>query len=197
MADFFTPDQLEILAASRVNCDMLVAFEFASGTEYAWNGNTPLTVDGNTYKPMRGYGLMEGIGLAGSTLSETVTMRLDGLPGQALDILAIALAETPEVDQRMVTAGLQLFDEDWQTVGIPIPVFRGFMQPPSVTRAAMQEDQGSVQSIAMEAKNIFFGRARPPYGRNTDRDQQARSPGDKIFRFVASLVNKRIPYPDV
>lgn len=197
MADFFTPEQVDYLSATTVRVDMLAAFEFASGTEYAWNGNTELTVDGNTYKPMRGYGAMEGIGLAGGTLSETVTMSLDGLPGQSLDILSKALEETPDVEQRMVTASLQLFDADWQSVGIPIPVFRGFMQPPGVTRTPMQGEEGGVQSVSLTAENIFFGRSRPPYGRNTDRDQQARSPGDKIFRFVASLMNKRIPYPDV
>lgn len=196
MADFFTPEQVEYLSATTVRCDMLAAFEFASGTEYAWNGNTELTVDGHTYKPMRGYGAMEGIGLAGGTLSETVTMSLDGLPGQALDILSKALAETSEVDQRMVTNSLQLFDNEWQNVGTPIPVFRGFMQPPAVTRTAMQGTESGTQGISMAAENIFFGRSRPPYGRNTDRDQQARSLGDKFFGFVASIISKVVTYPD-
>lgn len=194
--NFFTPDQLALLSATTVRVDTLCKFDFTSGAKYAWNGNTELTVDGNTYLPMKGYGRIEGLGLAGGTLSEAVTLSLDGLPNQPLDFLGSALSETSEVDQRMLTISLQLFDEDWQTIGVPIPVFLGFMQPPSVTRSPMQGTEGGVQSITLAAENIFFGRSRPPYGRNTDRDQQARSPGDKFFGFVASLVAKIIKYPD-
>jgi hypothetical protein len=50
--------------------------------------------------------------------------------------------------------------------------------------------------VSLTAENMFYGRSRPPYGRNTDRDQQARSPGDKFFGFVSSLVQKTITYPD-
>lgn len=197
MSAFFTPEQITLLSASTVRCDFLVKFEFMASTLYAWNGNTDLlALDGNTYKPMFGFGNIDGLGLAGAgTASETVTLSLDGLPGQALDILSHALAETADVNQQMVTISLQLFGEDWQPVGLPIPIFRGFMQPPKVTRGAMGE-AGGTQSVSIVAENIFFGRARPAYGRYTDRDQQGRYPGDKFFGFVASLVFKTITYPD-
>lgn len=202
MADFFTADQLALLSASVVRCDFLVKFEFVSATLYAWNGNTPLVVDANTYQPMFGYGSIEGLGLSGGASSEAVTLSLNGLPGQSLDFLAAALADTPEVDQQLLTIYLQLFNNDdvpseaWQPVGSPIPLFRGFMQPPSVSRSPMQGEEGGTQSISVTAENIFFGRSRPPHGRNTDRDQQARHPGDKFFGFVSSLLNKVITYPD-
>jgi hypothetical protein len=197
MAEFFTPEQIELLSASTVRCDFLVKFEFASSTIYAWNGNTELTVGGNTYLPMHGYGQIDGLGQAGQgTTSEAVTLSLDGLPGMPLDFLAKALSETSEVDQQLITISLQLFGDDWQPVGSPIPIFRGFMQPPKVSRTPMNAFQGATQSIVLTAENIFFGRARPPHGRNTDRDQQARSPGDKFFGFVNNLLFKRIVYPD-
>jgi len=196
MADFFTAEQIAVLSAGTVRCDFLVKFEFVSDTVYVWNGNTELTVDGNTYLPMRGYGQIDGLGYAGGTTSESVTLSLDGLPGKAIDLLAIALAETPEADQQMVTISLQLFSDDWQPTGVPIPVFRGFMQPLKISRGAMQGDDGATQSISITAENIFFNRSRPPHGRYTDRDQQARSPGDKFFGFVNSLLFKTIRYPD-
>lgn len=196
MSDFFTSDQLALLSASTVRCDLPCKFDFTSGAKHAWNGYTELTVDGNIYLPMKGYGRIEGLGLAGGTLSEAVTLSLDGLPNQPLDFLGSALAETSEVDQRMLTISLQLFDEDWQAIGVPIPLFLGFMQPPAVTRTPMQGTEGGTQGITLSAENIFYGRARPPYGRNTDRDQQARSPGDMFFGFVASLVSKILKYPD-
>jgi hypothetical protein len=198
MSQFFSAEQIALLSASVVRCDFLVAFEFLSGTERAWNGTTPLLAnDGNTYLPMHGFGAIDGLGLAGAgTVSESITISLDGLPGQALDWLTRALANTADVNQQMVTVSLQLFSEDWQPVGLPIPMFRGFMQPPKISRSTMTQDQGATQSISVTAENIFFGRARPPHGRNTDRDQQARYPGDKFFGFVNSLLFKTITYPD-
>lgn len=195
--DFFTPEQIAHLSQTEVRCDFLVKFDFLSGPYFAWNGNTDLpALDGNTYRPMYGFGQIDGLGLAGpGTTSEAITLGLDGLPDMPLDFLGKALAETKEVDQRMVTVSLQLFDPDWQCVSVPIPLFFGFMQPPKVSRSEMQGVDGAVQSVSLSAENVFFGRSRPPHGRNTDRDQQARSPGDKFFGFVASLLNKKITYP--
>lgn len=196
-APFFTAEQLALLTASRVYVSLLVKFDWASGAQYAWNGYTELTVGGNTYLPMRGMGTIEGLGLSGASgASDSVTISVDGLPDQALGFLAKALADTPLVDQQLVTVYIQLFSDDWQTVGNPIPVFWGFAQPPKVSRTEMQGTEGAVQSIAIVAENAFFNRSRPPYGRYTDRDQQARSPGDKFFGFVSSLLFKTITYPD-
>lgn len=197
MADFFTAEQIEALSGGTVRCDILAAFSFLSGTMYAWNGNQPLVaLDGNTYLPMYGYGVIDGLGVTGGTQSVQVTMSLNGLPGQALDFLSKAIEETPEVDQQLVTASLQLFDDDWQPVGVPINLFQGYMQPPSVTRTVGSQEDAGTQGVTLAAENVFFSRSRPPYGRNTDRDQQARSPGDKFFGFVSSLLFKLIRYPD-
>lgn len=196
MADFFTADQLTLLSASVVRCDFLVKFEFTTGEKYAWNGNAPLVVGANTYLPMYGYGAIDGLGQSGGASSDYVTLSLNGLPDQALDFLAEAIADTPVVDQQLLTVFLQLFTGDWQPSGSPIPLWRGFMQPPKVSRSPAQDTEGGQQSIQIVAENIFYGRSRPPAGRNTDRDQQARNPGDKFFGFVSSLLNKRLTYPD-
>ena len=197
MADFFTPAQIERLSASVVRCDFLVDFDFATGWRGAWNGNTELTIAGKAYQPMFGAGVIDGLGQMGQgTKSESVTLSLNGLPGDRMDMLAAALGDTEVVQQRMLTVSLALFDDDWQPVGQPAPIFFGFMQPPKVSRTPMMGTEGATQSISLTAENVFFGRARPPNGRYTDRDQQARSPGDRFFGFVSSLVNKIIVFPD-
>ena len=196
MSDFFTAPQLAILAATTVRVAPLAKFEFVSETVYAWNGHYPLIVGANTYQPMRGIGSIEGLGLSAGGTSDFVTVTLNGLPDADPDFLALALASNDEVIQQPLTIYLELFDADWQPVGSPIFVFSGFMQPPKVTRTPMQGDQGSVQSITVTAENVFYNRAKPANGRNTDRDQQARSPGDKFFGFVASLLAKQVKYPD-
>jgi hypothetical protein len=196
MAEFFTPWQLSVLSQGTVLVDRVVKFEFVSQTMYAWNGNSPLPVGGKTYLPMYGFGRIEGDGYAGGTVSEAITLTLSGLPDQELDFLGMALADTAEVEQQMLTLALLLFDVNWQPIGEPIPYFRGYMQPPKVARGSMQDAQGATQSISMSVENIFFSRARPPNGRCTDREQQARSPGDTLFGFVSSVVSKTMNYPD-
>ncbi|MER9135110.1 hypothetical protein NKI20_02205 [Mesorhizobium sp. M0830] len=196
LSDFFTSDQLALLTASRVFCSLLVKFDFQSGAEYAWNGNTALLTGGNTYLPMHGMGTIDGLGLSGNGASDNVTVSVDGLPDQALGFLAKALEDTPSVDQQLMTIYLQLFDSEWQNVGGPLPLWWGFMQPPRVSRTEMQGTDGAVQSISIVAENAFFNRSRPSYGRFTDRDQQARSPGDKFFGFVSSILVKTVTYPD-
>jgi len=197
MAAFFTADQIATLSASTVRMDFLVKFDFASGPVYAWNGTTSLlALDGNTYQPMFGYGGIDGLELNGDTQSSVVTLSLSGVPGHGLDFLAAALADTGEIEQQLLTISIQLFTDEWQPQGMPIAIFRGFMQPPNVSRDTGSQADAGTLSISLAAENIFFGRSRPPYGRCTDRDQQARSPGDKIFGFVSSLLYKRITYPD-
>lgn len=197
MADFFTSDQITALSDGTVYCAFVVKFAFTSSTVYAWNGNYPLTIGANTYQPMYSMGTIDGLGYAADGSSESVTLTLTGLPDQTgTDFLALALDGTDEVSQKVVTISLQLFDSEWQPSGSPLPLFYGFMQPPKVSRSQATQSDGGVQTITVSAENIFFNRSKPSYGRNNDRDQQARSSGDKIFGFVASLVNKTVTYPD-
>jgi hypothetical protein len=191
---FFTPGQVAALKGKVVRMDRLVEFHFRTETLYYWNGNTELDHAGHVWLPMYGAATDENLGLAGgATQSDSVTFTLNGLPGE---LLAAALAETVDVDQQPVILYMQLFTEDWQPSGPPAAVFWGFMQPPRVNRSTMDGVQGATQSIQLVAENAFFNRSRPAYGRLTDRDQQTRSPGDKIMQFTASLGAKTIRYPD-
>lgn len=195
MMDFFTAEQIETLAQGTVRCDVLTAFHFASGTKRAWNGNSPLETGGETYQPMHGIAQLDGLGASGGTLSENVTITVDGIPDARFDILASALAESGEVDQQLLIGSFQLFDDDWQPTWNPLPIWLGFMQPPRIDRSPAEGAEGAVQSIKLTAENIFFGRARPAGGRYTDRDQQLRSPGDKFLQFVNSIQDKEYAYP--
>lgn len=194
--DFFTPEQIEHFASSTVRIDLLAQMEFIDDTVRVWNGTTRLEANGETWMPMHGCGAIDGIGLSTGTTSEAVTMTLSGLPEDATNLLANALQRTPRVNQQVMKTLIQLFDDDWQTVGNPIPVWWGFMQPPEVSRTPMQETEGATQTIGVSAENAFFNRGRPPYGRYTDRDQQRRYPGDKFFQFTPSLLFKTVTYPD-
>ncbi|MFU0504111.1 hypothetical protein [Pseudaminobacter sp. NGMCC 1.201702] len=193
---FFTPEQIAILSASTVRVDLLVKLEFRSSTQYLWNGSTDLVTGGQTWKPMHGTGVIDGLSAPTGTAAEAVTFQLSGLPDQATDLLRMALEDKQDATQQLVTVYLQLFNADWQPVGVPIGIWWGFMQPARVTRTPMQGTEGAIQSITLQAENAFFNRSRPPYGRYTDRDQQKRYPGDKFFQFTPSLLFKTFTYPD-
>jgi len=193
---FFDPTQIEKLSEKTVRVEFLVKFEFLSETVYAWNGEYPLTVAGNTYKPLHGIGRIEGLSSSTTAASESITLSLNGLPNQDPDFFALALEETPEANQQLVTVSMILFDEHWQTVGSPITIWWGFMQPPRVNTTPANELEGGGQTVTVTAENAFFNRSRPPYGRYTDRDQQGRSPGDSFFQYTGSLNFKTFTYPD-
>lgn len=193
---FFSSQQMAEFAKRQVRLDLLVEFRFASETTRVWNGNTALETGGNRYEPMYGFGSVDGLGMSSTTAAQNVTFQLSGLPDATLNFLAAALNANNEVDQRIVVVSIQLFDEEWQAIGNPAPIWWGFMQPPRITRTEMQGFEGGIQSISMTAENAFFNRSRPAYGRYTDRDQQARSNGDKFFQFVGSLLFKSFNYPD-
>lgn len=200
---FFTADQLALLSGRKVIVDFLVEMQFQSSTVRLWNGYTDLVTGGFTWSPLKGAAAIDGLGVSGGTVSESVTFTLNGLPDQAVDLLGLALAETPDVDQQLVKVYLQLFAGDdhptveaWQPAGSPLAVFWGFLQPPKVSRAQMSDTQGAVQSISITAENVFFNRSKPPNGRFTDRDQQTRHPGDKFFQFTPNLLFKTFTYPD-
>lgn len=190
---FFDSDQIDSLSGKTVRIDVLVRFDFVSETMYAWNGDYNLIIDGNTYHPMHGLMKIDGLGVSSSAESQAVTLSMNGVDS---DLLALCIEQTPEANQQLITLYVQLFDEDWQLVGTPVPVWWGFMQPPRIDRSAMSGIDGSQQLIKISAENAFFNRSRPPYGRYSDRDQKKRSPTDKFFQFATSLANATFNYPD-
>lgn len=193
---FFTDEQIALMSQNEVRAEFLIELQFISQTAYVWNGHYELTSGGQTWMPMHGIGQVEGLGISGDAQSEAITMTIGGLPDQSPDILAMALSQSTEANQQLVKVHIQFFDNDWQVIGNPILIWFGFMQPPKVSRSVPAMGEGAVQSISVSAENSFFNRSRPPYGRNTDRDQQTRYPGDKFFQFTPALKSKTFTYPD-
>jgi len=193
---FFTTEQIEALSQKSVRIAFLCELQFVSDTAYVWNGEYNLFSGGQTWMPLHGIGRIEGLGMSGDAASEQVTLSLSGVPDYEPNILALALEQTPEANQQLVKVYLQFFDEEWQPIGVPVLMWFGFMQPPRVSRTTTDSTDGQVQSITVTAENAFFNRSRAPYGRNTDRDQQKRYPGDKYFQFTPTLLSKTFVYPD-
>lgn len=192
---FFTAQEIERFEGD-IRWQILAEMHFASKTIGVWNGMTELMVNGVEFLPAFGAGTIEGLSFSGGVTAEKVTLTL---PALEESLLGKMLAETSEVDQRLVKLYLQSFDEDWQPIAAAPIIFFGYMQPPRVSRTEVTTDEtdGPVQSGSLDCENIFFNAGLPSGGRNTDRDQQQRFPGDKVYQFVSSLKNKTLSYPDV
>lgn len=189
---FFTAEQAAALASTTPRVAWLAELFFKSATIRLWAGDTMLDTGGRAWKPTFGQVTPEGIGWDGQATSRQITLSVSGV---ATSLLALALAETNEADQQFAMLHLQFFDADWQTVGAPAPLFYGVMQPPTVERSETGE-AGAVQTITLPIENLFYNRARPPYGRYSDRDQNHRTVNDRFFEFTPTLKFKTIVWPD-
>lgn len=190
---FFTTDQINILKAGVVRGAWLAEMQFVSSTERYWAGNTMLDAGGHEWKPTHGLVTIDGLGFSGQPDSEVVTFNFPGLDD---GLLAKAIGETSEVENRPLVLYLQLFGSDWQTVGGLIPLYTGLMQPPAASTGPIEGTSGPPQGLSMTVENIFYNRSLPPNGRYTSRDQ-ARRVGwdDKFFDLTPSLTFKKFKYP--
>lgn len=195
---FFTPEQAAALAQTTVRLGTLVDLDFEDAPKHLWNGHGRLDVGEIEYEGLAGLGSIEGLGYANDPASKVITLTLSGTNDVPLpdSILALALAEQDKIEGRVAVISFVLFDADWQLLTTPIEPIFGIMQRPKVTRTPILGEDGGQQLVSLPVENLFYGRARPPAGRYTDRDQQTRYPGDRFFSFVASLMNKRIVWPD-
>jgi hypothetical protein len=198
---FFTAAEAEALSQSVVRVATLVDLEFGGtppegGPVYIWNGFGTRDFAGRTYIGAGDLGQIEGLEEARAPVSHQVTFTLSGVPDSPADILGKALEASDIVQGRMAIVSLQLFDGNLIAYGGPIPIYFGVMMPPRVTREPATETSGARRTLVLPTENLFFGRGRPPAGRYTDREQQARYPGDRFCEYTAQLVNMTINWPD-
>ncbi len=193
---FFTSDQIDAFISNKVRVDFLAKLEFDSETMYVWNGDYNLNVNSIEYLPLHGLAKIDGLGMNSTIQSEAITIEVSALAGQEADFLSLALEESQEANQKLITISMLFFDDDWQPIGNPVPIFFGFMQPPKISETASSDEIGSTQTITITAENAFFNRSRPAYGLYSDRDQQKRFPGDHFLQFASLLRDKTFVYPD-
>lgn len=193
---FFTAAESAALAATTVRVALLADFEFTASPVYVWNGFGSRVLGGKTYLGAGDLGAIEGLEEARNAVSQQVTFTLSAVADGPADLLAKALADPDIVQGNLAIVSLQLFDADWQASGDPIPIYFGLMQPPRVAREPATADRGARRVLMLPTENLFFGRARPPAGRYTDREQQTRFAGDKFCEYTPQLVNLSIRWPD-
>ena len=175
-----------------VRLSPLVFFDFASGAGRYWFGFGRLkTNDDHLWVGTNDLASLGNIDLPLGGQAPEQTFTLSGVDST---FVAKAKADPDEYRNRTCTVFLQWFNDDWSPLDLPFAFWVGRMAGLSVSQSA--DDQGFTRTITLRAESLFAGRKRPVFGRYTDRDQQARYPGDKGCERTAGIQQKRVTFPD-
>lgn len=177
------------LAGGRLQADLLVFMDFLDATKRFWTGWGLLEVGGYTWQGMSGLVGIDGLQQASGTVAAETTFTLSGVDA---DIVAAAVDAAHRAVNRRVQVLLQAFDVsgNHQPIGDPFVIWSGTMdQPRFVADSGMRQ-------VAITAYNLMTRRNSPPHGLYTDRDQQARHPGDLGMAHIPKLAQKTIRWPD-
>lgn len=108
-------------------------------------------------------------------VADRVDFTISGVSAQAMQVAA---ADAVAVHNASCALGISFFDGGWQQLGPPKWLFRGIADV--VTISQDNGDAGVIRSISLSVGSLFTGRRRRALSYLTNRDQQSRSPGDRI-----------------
>lgn len=170
----------------------LVRFDFASGTRRYWLGFGRLYAGSEYWEGLSrpdgkgGLVSLADLDLSPGTDQQPVTLTLSGVSPAALFALT---NHATEVRNRRVVLYQQWFDEAWQPIGDPYARWAGTGDKLTGRRAAGKA------SVTLTAENILVAKYLPANGMYTDRDQQARFPGDRGLERMALNEDHQIAFP--
>jgi hypothetical protein len=160
-----------------------------------WPGFGDLVAGGFTWQGTGEFLSLSGLDQPFGTVAPKVTFQLSGIDPT---LVTLARQAADRVKDRRVTVFIQFFDvspdnagvQPWATLDAPYVVWSGIMD--QMTYVAEGPSQ---RAISLTAESLWTKRRRPAYGLYTDRDQNARFPGDRGLEQVVDLVTKTIRWP--
>lgn len=192
---FFPATIAAKLAGREVSAALLCHMDFRLEPKRWWTGFGPLDAGGQTWLGTGELIQIDGLEQPIGTVAPKTTFQLSGIDPS---LVTLARQASDRVKDRRCTVYLQFFDltpddasvQPWSTLDQPFAVWSGMMDQMSYSA------QGPAQrSITLTAESLWTNRRRPAYGLYTDRDQNARFPGDRGLEQVVDLVNKTIRWP--
>lgn len=184
----FSGTQAAMLAGNQVMIARLVEIDALSAPVRLWDGvGTLATLDAKTWS---GMGELLDLGNLPAPLglsAERVQMKLSGVPAE---LRALAAASDSEIQGRDVTVYVQFLDEAATPLDPPVVLVSYVME-----RLRTSADAAGNRTITLEAEGLFARRRRAPNGTLTDRDQQARFPGDRGLERVPLVVDRTVKWP--
>lgn len=127
--------------------------------------------------------------------AERVEFVLSGVSGPVLQIAANSDADS--VKGKRVSVGMGIFGADWQLLGAPHWLANYRADFLSIDQPAVANPTAPiVRTITLSCGTVLTSRRRPGLSYFSDRDQQARFPGDTFCNFTpryATSFNKKWP----
>lgn len=182
-----------LLEGRTVRVAHLVEFCFRSQARRLWNGSYMIHTGGHDWFGLSKLGAgIEGLEDDGGLQANEMRFSISGVDSR---LLSVAVSEDrADYIGAHVKVFYQFFGEDWQLLDDPVARAAGIIDGLEVTRQPM-EPAGTRRIISLTAQNIFYGRVTPPASFFTNRDQDARFPGDRGLSYVADLIETNIPFP--
>lgn len=176
------------LAGREVAAALLTHAEFRETERRWWNGFGTVRLGGHDWT-----GIGEIVGIDGleqpiGTVAPKTTFTLSGVDATVVQLCRQA---SDRVKDRRITVYVQFWDAlDFAPLDNPYAIWSGKMDQMTYTAQGPNS-----RSVKLTAESVWVNRKRPPYGFLTDRDQNARFPGDRGLEQVVDLVQKTIRWP--
>ena len=192
---FFPEAVAAKLAGREVGVALLCFMDFRETARRWWTGFGPLEAGDELWQGAGELIQIEGLEQPIGTVAPKTTFQLSGVDAT---IVRLARQASDRVKDRRCTVYLQFFDlhpddasvAPWSLLDTPFAVWSGLMD--QMTYSAQGPSQ---RGVTLTAESFWTNRRRPPYGFYTDRDQNARFPGDRGLEQVVDLVNKTNRWP--
>lgn len=182
----------EVLRRGDIACTILCQMDFATNPQNWWLGYGPLSVGDVTYQGTGDAIKISAMQLGYGTSAGMIRFTVDNASPQ---MLAASDNQEAEVNARRCQVFYQLFstiesgDNHYgRLVGDPISMFVGQMKNMTTTSTA------ETRQIELECYGRMSSQGKPPFGRWTDGDQQARYPGDLGLSLLPTLVDKSVTW---
>lgn len=186
MALFFAETIRAAAAEEVVGLALLVRLGFLEGEKRLWSGPGEITLGGEVWQSVGEFGSISTMSSGPGDAASSVTFTLSGIDEQ---IYALATAGATTIKGRPAEVSLQFAGAGGVLLDSPAVIWIGRMSRMSADADAQ------IRSVNLICENRFTNRSKPPAGLYTDRDQQARFPGDLGLSFAASLIFKAVNWP--
>lgn len=172
-----------------------VQFNFTSGPEYVWQGFRPLTIGGNTWKPVGPQATVDEVSDPVGDNVPGITFMVSGVDSATL---AAALSSSDEIRGQLAFIYDLFFDDNWKPVGDFAVFAVARMDTIKISNQPANKDGSRDQVISISAENYLTNGPYAPNGRYSNADQWARQGNDNdlYFQYMAINQNRRQRWPN-
>jgi hypothetical protein len=185
---FFSATIAAHLVGRKIGAALLTHAEFRENERRWWSGNGDVTLGGHDWQGTGTLIQIEGLEQPIGTAAPKTSFSVSGVDAA---MVQMARQASNRVKGRRIRVFIQFWDEtDWMPLDAPYALYAGRMDQMSYAADGPQQ-----RTIRLSAETLWTNRRIPPYGLLTDRDQNARFPGDRGLEQVVNLLSKTIRWP--